>query len=102
MGDLSSSVLDGSTFNTLYTHLKRIGFFGASSYYLNHAINAEYGKSVVNGGVLDVPTLFIEAKYDGVCATALSSLLDPMRRYCRNLTQCLIGAGHIRIVSSLA
>lgn len=94
MGDLSRSVLDESTFNTLCTHLKRTGFFGASSYYLNHAANAEYGKSVVNGGVLDFPALFIEAKYDGVCATALSNYSDPMRRYCRNLMECSIEAAH--------
>jgi hypothetical protein len=101
MGDLSRTVLDELTLNTLCTHLKRTGFFGASSYYLNHAVNVEYSKSVVNGGVLDVPTLFIEAKYDGVCATALTSLSDPMRRYCRNLTQCSIEAGHVRIIDSL-
>jgi soluble epoxide hydrolase / lipid-phosphate phosphatase len=94
MGDFSRSVLDKSTFNTLCTHLKRNGFFSASAYYLNHTANAEYSKSVVNGGVLDVPALFIEAKYDGVCATALSSLSHPMRKYCRNLSECSIEAGH--------
>lgn len=94
MGDLSGSVLDESTFNTLRTHLTRTGFFGASAYYLNHAANVEYSKSAVNGGVLDVPALFIEAKFDRTCATAASSLAEPMRRYCRNLTQCSVEAGH--------
>lgn len=93
-GDLSRSVLDESTFKTLSTHLKRTGFFGASAYYLNHAANAEYSKNAVNGGVLDIPALFIEAKYDGVCATALSNISDPMRKYCRNLTQVSVEAGH--------
>jgi soluble epoxide hydrolase/lipid-phosphate phosphatase len=94
MGDVSRSVLDEETFNTLCTHLKRTGFFGASSYYLNHAANVEYSKSVVNGGVLDIPVLFIEGKYDAVCATAVSSLSDPMRRYCRNLTESSTEGGH--------
>jgi soluble epoxide hydrolase/lipid-phosphate phosphatase len=94
MGELSRSVLDESTFNTLCIHLKRTGFFGASAYYLNHAANAAYSKKAVNGGVLDVPALFIEGKYDGVCATALSTVSDPMRRYCRNLTEVSIESGH--------
>jgi len=94
MGDLSWSVLDESTFNSLCTHLTRTGFFGASAYYLNHAANVEYSKKALNGGILDVPTLFIEAKYDGTCATAASNLSEPMRRYCRNLTQCSVEAGH--------
>jgi soluble epoxide hydrolase/lipid-phosphate phosphatase len=94
MGDLSLSVLDESTFNTLCTHLKRNGFFGASAYYLNHAANEEYSKSAVNGGVLDVPALFIGSKYDAVCDTTISSLSEPMRRYCRKLTECVVDAGH--------
>jgi soluble epoxide hydrolase/lipid-phosphate phosphatase len=94
MGDVSRSVLDKSTFDTLCAHFKHTGFFGASSYYNNHAANIDYAESVVNGGVLDMPVLFIEAKYDGVCETSLSNLSDPMRKYCRNLTQCSIEAGH--------
>ena len=93
-GDLSRSVLDESIFNSLCFHLKRTGFFGASSYYLNHAANEEYSKRSVNGGVLDVPVLFIEAKLDAVCDTALSGLSEPMRKYCRNLTQVSIESGH--------
>jgi soluble epoxide hydrolase/lipid-phosphate phosphatase len=94
MGDLIHSVLDEPTFNTLCTHLKRNGFFGPSCYYLNHAANEMYSKNAVNGGVLDVPALFIEAKYDGVCNTAVSNLSDAMRKYCRKLTECSIDAGH--------
>ncbi|KAG0649606.1 Bifunctional epoxide hydrolase 2 [Hyphodiscus hymeniophilus] len=94
MGDLSRSVLDESTFNTLSDHLKRMGFFGPTSYYLNHAANKEYSERSLNGGVLDIPTLFIEAKFDGVCETSMSTLSDSMRRYCRDLTQVSIEAGH--------
>jgi soluble epoxide hydrolase/lipid-phosphate phosphatase len=94
MGDLRRSVLDESTFNTLCTYLKRTGFFGASAYYLNHAANRDYSQNSVNGGVLNVPSLFIEAKWDGTCATAVSNLSEPMRKYCRNLTEVSIEAGH--------
>ena len=87
-------MLDESTINTLCTHLKRTGFFGPTSYYLNPAANKEYSKQSVNGSVIDLPVLFLEAKYDGVCATALSTLSDAMRRYCRNLTQVSIESGH--------
>jgi soluble epoxide hydrolase / lipid-phosphate phosphatase len=94
MGDVSRSVLDESTFQSLCTQHKRNGFFGPSSYYLNHAANEEYSKSARNGGVLEVPALFIEGKYDAVLGTSTSRLSEPMRRYGRNLTECSIEAGH--------
>jgi soluble epoxide hydrolase / lipid-phosphate phosphatase len=92
--ELSKTVLDESLFESLEDSLTRNGFFGPTAYYLNHDVNHIYSKSSTNGGVLTVPTLFIEARYDRVLATSTSRLSEPMRKYCRNLTECSIEAGH--------
>jgi hypothetical protein len=47
--------------------LERNGFFGPSSWYLNHSANAEYAKAARNDGYLDMPVLFLNARYDYVC-----------------------------------
>jgi soluble epoxide hydrolase/lipid-phosphate phosphatase len=91
---LEATVLDEPMFTALRDSLARTGFFGATAYYLNHDVNAAYAKSAVNGGVLTMPTFFIEARWDAVCATSLGGLSEPMRKYCRNLTECSIEAGH--------
>lgn len=41
-----------------------------------------------------MPVLFVEAKFDAVCATSVSRLCEPMREYCTNLTECSIDSGH--------
>lgn len=85
---------DPDLYTTASDAMKRTGFFGATSYYLNHAANAAYAEKSINGGFLDMPSLFIEAQHDAVCATNLSRMAEPMRRYCRNLTECSVNAGH--------
>lgn len=74
--------------------LERNGFFGPSSWYMNHQANAEYAKTEKNGGYLDVPVLFLNARYDYVCECTHSRLAEPMRAYCRNLTELTIRSGH--------
>ncbi len=74
--------------------LERNGFFGPNSYYMNHAANAAYAAKSVNGGYLDMPTLFIAAAYDYTCECVTSRLAEPMQTYCRNLTMQTINAGH--------
>lgn len=79
----------------LYTeNFKKTGFFGTCSFYMNHDINAEYGRSVVNGGYLDMPVLFLVGAYDYVCECVDSRLPEPMRQYCRNLIECTVNSGH--------
>ena len=92
--ELKQTVLDESLFVSLADAMKRNGFFGPTAYYLNHDVNHAYSRSSVNGGVLTVPALFIEARFDRVLATSISRLSEPMRKYCRNLTECSIEAGH--------
>ena len=74
--------------------LQRNGFFGPSSWYMNHAANAAYARTARNDGYLDMPVLFIAAQYDYVCESTHSRLAEPMRTYCRNLTEETIRAGH--------
>jgi len=74
--------------------LERNGFSGPSSWYMNHKVNAEYAKSAKNNGYLDMPVLFLNARYDYVCECTHSRLAEPMRTYCRNLTELTIRSGH--------
>ena len=74
--------------------LERNGFYGPSSWYMNHLINAEYAKTARNGGYLDMPVLFLAARYDYVCECTHSRLAEPMRTYCRHLTEETIRSGH--------
>jgi soluble epoxide hydrolase/lipid-phosphate phosphatase len=75
--------------------LRENGFIGPNAYYLNHEKYAEYAKGSVNGGKLDVPALFIEAKWDQTCDSAVSRLAEPMRAMCSRLTECSIKADHL-------
>jgi soluble epoxide hydrolase / lipid-phosphate phosphatase len=74
--------------------LERNGFFGPSSWYMNHAVNAEYARSAQNDGYLEMPVLFLNAQYDYICECTHSRLAEPMREYCRNLTEQTIRTGH--------
>ncbi len=74
--------------------LERNGFAGPSSWYLNHGVNAKYAMTAQNGGYLDMPVLFLNARYDYVCECTHSRLAEPMRTYCRNLTEETIRSGH--------
>jgi pimeloyl-ACP methyl ester carboxylesterase len=74
--------------------LTRNGFYGPSSWYMNHRANAEYAKMAQNGGYLDLPVLFLAAQYDYVCESTHSRLAEPMRTYCRKLTEKTIRSGH--------
>ena len=74
--------------------LARNGFFGPNSYYMNHAANGAYAKSAKNDGRLDMPVLFVAARYDYTCETVTSKLAGPMREYCRDLTETIVDGGH--------
>ena len=93
---LSSSLLDEALYEELLDSQRRNGFFGATAYYLNGAANAAYAAESENGGVLDMPLLFVEAKYDSVCPTTEegAKLAGPMREYCTDLTEVTVEAAH--------
>ena len=48
----------------------------------------------VNEGVVSVPVLSIEALNDNVAGTYNSKISEPMRSFCRRLTEVSIHAGH--------
>lgn len=74
--------------------LDRNGFFGPDSYYMNHEANAAYAARAVNDAYLDMPVSFLAAAYDTVCETIDSRLAEPMRKYCRTLSEEVIESGH--------
>jgi pimeloyl-ACP methyl ester carboxylesterase len=74
--------------------LERNGFFGPDSYYMNHEANGQYARRAGNGGVLDLPVLFLHGRYDFTCETVASRLAEPMRQACRNLTEVIVESGH--------
>jgi pimeloyl-ACP methyl ester carboxylesterase len=74
--------------------LDRNGFFGPDSWYLNHDANAAYAATAVNDGILELPVLFLAARYDYTCESVESRLTDPMRDHCRDLTERVLDTGH--------
>ena len=72
-----------------------VGFFGPDSWYLNHEANERYAATAANGGVLELPVLFLAARYDYTCeCTVNTRLAEPMRRHCRDLTEHTLDTGH--------
>lgn len=74
--------------------MARNGFFGADSYYMNHEANSAYARTAPKGGVLEMPVLFIAARYDYTCECIDSDLAKPQIGLCRNLTTRVIDSGH--------
>lgn len=90
-----ATTLDEELLADLSESYKKTGFFGTNAYYMNHKSNREYNtKEAVNSGVLQFPVLFIEAKWDAVCATSSTQACEPQRAHCRNLTEVTIDSGH--------
>ena len=91
---LDEDVLTEEDLSGYVSALERNGFFGPSSWYMNHVANAVYASTARNEGYLDMPVLFIAAQYDYVCECTHSKLAEPMRIYCRKLTEETIRSGH--------
>ncbi|EXL65833.1 soluble epoxide hydrolase [Fusarium oxysporum f. sp. conglutinans race 2 54008] len=85
---------DKPAFDRMVAEFERNGFDGPNHYYHNHKTNKAYMEQAPNGGRLCYPVLFIEARWDSVCDTALSRLSEPMRELCENLTEVSIESGH--------
>ena len=92
---LEYTVIDESLHANLLKSHKKHSFFPPTAYYLNHDVNAEYTKSEKNGGVLEFPVLYIDAKYDYVCTPSMSpKLAESQEKFAKNLTYETIEAGH--------
>lgn len=74
--------------------LTRNGFFGPDSWYMNDAANIVYSARAANGGVIDLPALFLAAEYDYTCESIDSPMAEPMRKHCSDLTEVRIASGH--------
>ncbi|KAH8664727.1 Alpha/Beta hydrolase protein [Xylariales sp. PMI_506] len=70
------------------------GFFGPNAYYRNSARNRVYNMPPTVDPELHMPVLFIEARFDSVCDTAVSRIAEPQRRLCKRLTEASIDCGH--------
>lgn len=91
---LDDDVISEQELNIYAEALKRNGFFGPDSWYMNHAANAEYGAKALHEGRLDMPCLFIGAMYDYTCETITSRAKEPMQALCSNLILRVIKSGH--------
>ena len=92
---LSYTSLDESLYNALVESHNKHGFFPPTAYYLNHDANTQFAKSEVNGGVLEFPVLFIDAKYDAVCSTMTTpKMWESQKAFIKNLLYERIDAAH--------
>ena len=94
---IENTVYDSEeTFDEFATAMEKTGFWPADAWYLNHERNRAYSLGKwKNNGYLDMPALFVHAKYDGVCATDINPrICANMREKCRNLKEVLIEASH--------
>lgn len=91
---MDTAVLDEASMAVYVEGLRRNGFFGPDSWYMNDALNAEHARRSRDGGRLRMPVLFLHARFDYTCETLLSRLADPMRAACENLREDVVDSGH--------
>ncbi|KAF7196879.1 Epoxide hydrolase A [Pseudocercospora fuligena] len=92
---IEATCIDEEIYKDLVEAMERTSFYGADAWYANHETNRKYFfEKAKNDGYLHMPTLFIHARYDTICDTFTSSLAEPGRKYCTNLTEASIEAGH--------
>ena len=87
-------ILDDEVYDDVVDTLESNGFSGPNSYYLNHADNRRYSEDSVDAGLLRMPTLFVEARYEPTADTVRTRLAEPMRAFCTNLTEVSVPSGH--------
>ena len=88
------TVISEEDFYRYASSLERNGFFGPDSWYMNAERNIAFSARAKNGGKLSMPVLFLHAEYDYVCATADTRLPEPMREFCKDLTEAKVPSGH--------
>jgi pimeloyl-ACP methyl ester carboxylesterase len=74
--------------------LKRNGFFGPDSWYMNGDANTAFAQTANANRSLTMPVLFLHGVFDYVCETIDSQLATPMRASCGNLIETTIPSGH--------
>jgi pimeloyl-ACP methyl ester carboxylesterase len=71
--------------------LKKNGFFGPNSWYVNGESNDQYAKELKEFTTIDCPVLFVQAKFDSVLT---SNFNTHNKMVCTNLTEKEIASGH--------
>ena len=88
------TVLTQEDENRYTAALEANGFFGPDSWYMNGRANMAYAARAPDGGRLAMPALFLHAAFDYVCETLDSTLAEPMRAHCADLTEAIVESGH--------
>jgi len=91
---LDTAVLSAEDAATYTEALQRNGFFGPDAWYMNHERNRQYAASAPHGPRIELPVLFLHARYDTVCTTLTSRMAEPMREHCAQLTEGVVASGH--------
>lgn len=91
---MDPTVLDESSLAVYVDGLRKNGFFGPNSWYMNDTLNQAFCARARNGGRLSLPVLFLHASFDYTCETLRSRLADPMRAACENLREAVVDSGH--------
>ena len=89
-----ADVVSEEALSSYVSALERNGFAGPCSWYVNDGVNVAYARTAQNGSYLDLPVLFLNARYDYVCECTHSRAAEPMRTFCRQLTEETIRSGH--------
>lgn len=88
------TILSQNDYDTFVAAFQRNGFFGPDAWYVNADRNVAYAETSLHGGRIDLPVLFLHARYDTICETVDSRLAEPMREYCPRLSEAVIDGGH--------
>ncbi|KAI8931684.1 hypothetical protein NX059_011331 [Plenodomus lindquistii] len=92
---LETTAIDEHHLASLLRSHKKNGWFPGTAYYLNHDVNEEYAKQEKNGGVLEFPVLFVDAKYDAVCSLSTTPAQgEPQKKFTKDLTCETIESAH--------
>ena len=94
----SATILAPDEFAALVDAFAGTGFSGADAWYMNDDANLAFAREARDFGRLRRPALFLHGAWDTVCETVRSSLADPMRADCADLTEATIEAGHMLMV----
>lgn len=87
-------VLDDESLAVYVEGLRRNGFFGPGSWYMNDERNGAFARRAPEGRRLHLPVLFLHGRHDSTCETVQSQLAAPMRAHCAQLTEVIIDSGH--------
>lgn len=87
--------IDSETFEALLAAMEKTRFVPGEAWYVNHKANWQYNlQNSKKDERLEMPVLFVRARYDAVCATLITRSAEPMRKPCVNFTETTSDAGH--------